>query len=106
MTILNPSLKGMKEAYNFLRAKAFKMKRKGIPGYSFFFCMARHVKRIVTWLESGCSCTIAGCDCYHYAYQEERDKSFRNFEQQLYEEWFKIVESVTIFCEKHGIPVQ
>jgi hypothetical protein len=102
----NPSPKDLRKAHKRFSAEAFKMKKKGIPGFSFLFRMARHVIRIANWLESGCICTVAGCDCYCFAHKETRDKAFREFEQQLYQEWFDIVASVAIFCEKHCIPVQ
>jgi hypothetical protein len=89
-----------------LRGLAFGMKERGNGDYAFLFYAAKRTMQIARWLESGCICTSPICDCYCRASEEVRKKAFDEFERQLYQEWYDIKTATTIFCRKHGIPVQ
>lgn len=100
----NPSPKDLRTKSRYIRKCAYSMVRNGCaPCASYLFNVARRILRIARYLDSGCMCAIATCDCYCFASAEMREQASREFEEELYQEWSELQKGVRYFCEQHGI---
>ena len=100
----NPSTEDLRKKSRCICKCAHSMVRNGCAQCaSYLFNVARRILRIARYLDSGCICTIATCDCDCFASAELREQEFSKFEKELYQEWNKLQKGVRYFCEQRGI---